>query len=533
MIEISVNKIIKNYGFNNVLNEISFDVHKGEIVSLVGSNASGKSTLLKIIYGDELPNGGTIAIRNGASIGFLNQIHQIEKDNVLIKEILFRSIQDILDVEMQLKEYENLMQTVIGRDLERLLKKYGNLSERFVTMGGYETSEKIGRIVTGFKISNLLEKEFNTLSGGEKSIVLFAALMIKNPDILLLDEPTNHLDIPTLKWLEEYLKSYSGTIIVVSHDRYFLNRVSNKTILIESGKEDIYFGNYNYYLEEKEKRNVLEFKNYKDQQKEIKAMKDAIKRLREWGRVGDNEQFFKRANSIEKRLEKMDRIDKPIDKKTIPLNFNMNERSGKEVVSITNLNIQYDKVIFNNANLFVRYKERICLFGANGSGKTTLINAILNGHNNIKLGTNIKVGYIEQNISFDDENISILEEAKKYFFKEEQLLRSALFKFMFYGENIYKKLSKLSGGEKVRLKLFCLIQQDINLLILDEPTNHIDISTREILEDALNEYEGTILFVSHDRYFINKVATKIVAIQNNKLIEYPGNYDYYEQKKIM
>ena len=532
MIEIGINKVIKNYGFNNVLNGISFEIHKGEIVSLVGANGSGKTTLLKIIAGEENPTGGNVSVRNGASIGFLKQIQDIEEDNVRVEDILYRSIKNIFDLEKRLKDCEFEMQNLSGKELERLLKKYGNLQEEFENVGGYAISEKIGRIVTGFKIEKLLDKYYNILSGGEKTIVAFASLMIKNPDILLLDEPTNHLDVNTLEWLEDYLRKYNGTIVLVSHDRYFLNRVSNKTILIENGKEEIFFGNYNYYLEENEKRMMLEFKSYKDQQKQIDAMKASIKKLQEFGRLAHpgGESFFKRAANIQKRLDKIEKLDKPEVKKDLPLNFNMNERSGKEVISIKNLNIEYDKVIFNNANLLVRFKEHICLLGPNGSGKSTLIKAILNGNPSITLGTNLNVGYIEQEIHFENESISILEEAKKYYFGEEQHLRSSLFRFMFYGDNVYKKLNKLSGGEKVRLKLFCLIQKNINLLILDEPTNHIDIATREILENALNEYNGTIIFISHDRYFINKVASKIVAIESNILKEYIGNYDDYKLK---
>jgi len=530
MIDINISKLTKSYGFNNILDNISLEINKSERVSIVGDNGAGKSTLLKIMAKEETVTSGTIAIRSGATIGMLYQIPDVE-ENIKVLDILYRSVKEIFDIEDKLKKYENKMQEATGKQLEKILNSYSILQEKYISMGGYEVSEKIGRIVTGFKIENLLNSIFNTLSGGEKTIVSLAALMIKSPDILLLDEPTNHLDIDTLEWLEGYLKGYKGTIVIVSHDRYFLDRISTKTILIENGCVEIFNGNYSYYLEEKEKRIILEFKNYNDQQKQINAMKAAIKRLQEWGRIGDNERFFKRAKCMQNRLDKMEKTNKPLFKKELLINFDMNLRSGKEVIMVKDLNIQYDKVLFNHANTLIRFGEHVCLIGNNGTGKSTLIKALLNGNDSIKLGTNLNIGYIPQEIHFEDENKSVLEIARQDYIGDEQHLRSSLYKFMFYGENIQKKVGKISGGEKVRLMLFCLIQKKANLLILDEPTNHIDIVTREILETALNDYNGTMLFISHDRYFINKVAEKIVAIEDAKLVEYPGDYDYY--KNIM
>ncbi len=529
MIDISLSKVTKSYGFDNILDNISLEINRGDIVSIVGDNGSGKSTLLKIIAKEENISSGTVAIRNGATVGMLHQIPDVEID-VKVIDILYRSVKEILDIEEKLKVYENKMSKLTGKELDKVLNSYSNLQEKYINMGGYEVSEKIGRIVTGFKIKNLLNSNFNILSGGEKTIVSLAALMIKNPDILLLDEPTNHLDIDTLEWLEDYLKAYKGTIVIVSHDRYFLDKISSKTILIENGSVEIFHGNYSYYLEENEKRMLIEFKNYNDQQKQINAMKASIKRLQEFGRLANpgGEAFFKRATNIQKRLDKMEKVNRPVIKKELPLNFDMNMRSGKEVIIVKDLSIQYDKILFNNANMLVRFGEHICLVGNNGTGKSTLIKNILDGNDSIKIGSNLNIGYIPQEIHFEDQNKTILEVAREFYVGDEQHLRSSLFRFMFYGENIQKKVSKISGGEKVRLKLFCLMQQKANLLILDEPTNHIDIATREILESALNEFNGTILFISHDRYFINKVANKIVAIEDAKLVEYVGDYDYYK-----
>lgn len=530
MIEISIHKIVKNYGFDNVLNEISFDIKKGEIISLIGENGSGKSTLLKLIAKEENPTSGDIAIRKGATVGYLKQIPGLDETSIGVEELLYKSVQSVIDMGEQLRKYELEMATSNELELNKLLKKYGVLQEKFLMVGGYEVHERVNRIINGFQISSLVNQKFNQLSGGEKTLVMFASLMIKNPDILLLDEPTNHLDIDKLEWLEGYLKNYSGTVLLVSHDRYFLDKVSKKTILIESGKEEIFFGNYSYYLEENEKRIMLQFKNYQDQQKQINAIKAAIKKLRDWGKIGNNERFFKRAKCMEQRLEKMEKLNKPKVQKEIPLQFKMKERSGNEVIVAKNLNLRYQNILFANASFMVQFKEHVCLVGKNGSGKSTLIKEILRDNPSIKIGTNLTIGYIEQEIFFENDNLTILEEAQKYFNGTEQYLRSALYKFMFCGENVYKRLSSLSGGEKVRLRLFCFIQQDVNLLLLDEPTNHIDITTREILENALEEYKGTIVFTSHDRYFINKAATKIIAIENYKLVEYLGNYDDYYNK---
>ena len=532
MLEISVSKVIKNYGYGNILNGVTFDVMNGEIVSLVGENGSGKSTLLKIIAKEENATSGNVAIRKGTTIGYLSQTSFNDENDITVKEMLYKSVKDVTDIEDKLKQYEEKMLDASAEELNVIINKYTNLQERFVSMGGYEISEKIGRIITGFKLQKLIDLNYNKLSGGEKRIVSFAALMIKNPDILLLDEPTNHLDIDTLEWLEVYLKKYRGTILIVSHDRYFIDRICEKTILLENGESIIFNSNYSGYLELNEKRMLLEFKDYKEQQKQIKAMRESIRKLREYGKLGDNEKFFKRAKAIEKRLSKIESINKPKEKNIIPLNFTYQNRTGNDVLIVKNLDINYDnKIIFEQVNMNINYRDKVCLIGKNGSGKSTLINNIINGNDKIILGTNVKIGYIPQEIIFDDD-ITVYEFARKYFIGDENHLRSSLFKFMFAGDMIFKKINKLSGGEKVRLKLFCLMQEDVNFLILDEPTNHIDINTREVLEDTLSEYKGTILFVSHDRYFINKVATKVYSIENYKLYEFIGNYDDYKNQNI-
>ena len=531
MIDISLNNIKVNYGFGNVLDNISLEINSGEIISLIGNNGSGKTTLIKLIASKEKPTSGIIAIRKKASIGYLSQQSETIADDISVKQYLYNNLGNILFLGNKLKKYEKILNNSSGKYLEEAINKYTSVQEEYIRNGGYEIEERIGKIVKGFNIENLLNKKYNNLSGGEKRIVTFASIMVNNPDILLLDEPTNHLDIDTLEWLEQYLKKYKGTIIIISHDRYLLNKISNKIVLLENGKIDIYNGNYNYYLEEKEKRKELILKNYNTQQKQISSMKESIKKLREFGKLGNDERFFKRAKSIEKRLDKIERIDKPRDNDIIPLEFTTGIRTGKDVLTIKDLSIMLDNIIlFDNVELNIKYQEHVCVLGKNGSGKSTLIKEILNGNNNIVMGTNINIGYIPQEIIFDNNN-RVYDIARKYYNGDESHLRSSLNKFLFSKDNIFKKVSNLSGGEKVRLKLFCLMQQNINFLILDEPTNHIDISTREILEDTLKNYEGTILFVSHDRMFINSIATKIIAIENNKLVEYVGNYEDYKRYK--
>ncbi len=530
MMEINIHNVSKNYGFNNILKEINLSIQKGEKVSLIGSNGCGKTTLLKIISGIENPTEGEVSIRKGSTIGYLPQIPKLNDEDVLVKDILYESFKEVNELKDKMKAYENRL--LESSDL-KTLNAYGKIQEEFIKLDGYLIEEKINKIINKFKIDeSLLKRKFSILSGGEKTIILFASLVLKHPDILLLDEPTNHLDIDTLEWLEEFLSTYDGTILIVSHDRYFLNKVCNKTVLIEKGCLEIFHGNYDYYLKENENRIMLEFKNYNNQQKQIEAMKKSIKKLREWGKIGDNEIFFKRANNIEKRLEKMEKFDKPSTKKELPISFDDNIRSGNDVLVVKDFSFKYsDKELFNNISFIIRYGERVCLLGENGSGKTTLINQIIeNNSDNIKLGSNIKIGYIPQIIYFDDESKTVLETAREVFYGDETNLRLILFQFLFYGENIHKRINALSGGEKVRLKLFELIQQEINFLILDEPTNHIDIDTKEVLENALLKFKGTILLISHDRYFINKIVDKVLLIRDNKVKEYIGNYDDIKEK---
>lgn len=539
MIEIELNNIIKNYGLKNVLNGMNLTLKTGERAAIIGCNGAGKSTVLKIIMKQENISAGTINIRKNATIGILRQIYEYEETNPNVYTFLQRSFEHFFELETKLKKLENEMSYEKNDEkMSELLQKYGNVQQKYIQMGGYDIQEKFNKICSGLQINEkMLNQNYNDLSGGEKTIVNLGALLLKEPSILLLDEPTNHLDMEKLEWLEKFLKEYKGTILMASHDRYFLDKIATKTILLENGKEKIYFGNYSYFLKEDEKRTLAEFENYKNQQKMIKKMKESIKTLRKFGELAKNEMFFKRAKSIEKKLAKIEQLPQvDLEQKTL-LNFKLNidSRSGKDVVIINNLNKNFEsKNIFENANLQIHYGEKIALIGKNGTGKSTLLKIIMNEDceytGEIKIGQSVNIGYIPQEIKFEDNSQTILNFFEQFDNRNETEIRTSLAKYMFRGNDVFKKVSSLSGGEKVRLILAKLLKQNINFLILDEPTNHIDIETRELLEEAIKEYSGTVLFVSHDRYFINNLAERIVEVKEKRFFSYVGNYDDYLRK---
>lgn len=541
MMDISIANAKKNYGFKNVLDGFALDVTSGEKIGLIGPNGCGKTTLFKIITKEEGLDSGSISIRKDANVRLLSQMPPVVDDECTVRDILTRDFKDVFEIEIQMKRLEKQMAIADPNELEKILNNYGKLQNRFMDLDGYTIDSKISELCNKFRIDeNMLNRKFNTLSGGEKTIVNLASIMLSNPDILLLDEPTNNLDIDTLEWLESYLKSYTGTIILCSHDRYFLDKVVSKIVLIERGKSEIFFGNYSYYLKENERRTLSEFEQYKDQQKMIEAMKRKIKQLQEFGKLAypGGESFFKRAASIQKRLDKIELLDKPETAKEIPLNFQMTDRSGKQVLMVCDFDLTVaDKNLLDQVSFDVEFKDRTCLMGKNGCGKSTLIKYIMRLYENeqeddhVRIGSNVSIGYIPQTIIFEDDNATILDVARKSYYGSETHLRASLAKFMFNGESVFKRVGTLSGGEKVRLKLFELMQKKVNLLVMDEPTNHIDITTQEVLEEALKEYPGTILFISHDRYFINEIAKKILYIEDKEITKYLGNYDDYRDTK--
>ena len=541
MIDININKISKNYGINKVLKDVTFTVNEKERICITGPNGSGKTTILNLIAGVDSATSGTIHIRKNATIGYLPQTAPVYDESLTVREIFEKNIpSDYSYLTNKLKELEKSMQDPSTKNLDKVIEKYCRLQEEYLKINNYDITKRLGKIIKMFNLESNLDKPFNNLSGGEKRIVSLANVILSAPDILLLDEPTNHLDISTIYSLESYLKKCSSTIIFVSHDRYFIDRVATKIILIESGKSDIYFGNYTYYEKEFEARLLNEFKDYNNQQKLIKDMQRKIIQLEEYGRraAPEGEMFFKRANSIRKRLEKIELLDKPHERKELPINFVIEKRSSNDIFEFKNLTIEVGaNKLLDNTKLSLHYQDKLALIGPNGSGKSTLIKYILNIYTNKlfspknKMASNLNIGYIPQEITFSNNNLTIYDYANSFLNTNETHLRSILATYFFNGDLIYKKVGILSGGEKVRLKLLELISKKANLIILDEPTNHLDITTLEVLETALSSYQGTIFFVSHDRYFINKVCNKIVSIEDKKLIEYLGNYTYYEQKR--
>lgn len=552
MFELSLVNVKKYMESTLVLNNINFQVYSGEKVGIVGVNGSGKSTILKLIAGI-LPmdycvgypgatspgyDEGFINKPSGATCAYLEQIPQYE-DGIKVIEVLKMAFNEVYEIEEKMHNLEEKMKVIQGEELERTLKQYSNLVQNYEVKGGYNTEEKLAKICTGLKFTeSFLDKEFNLLSGGEKTTVILGKLLIDNPDILLLDEPTNHLDMDSIEWLEGYLKNYDGIVIIVSHDRYFLDNVVMKIIEIEDMESKTYKGNYSSYVKQKEEKLAEQMHNYKEQQKEIKSMEKTINDLRDWAMRADNAKFFKRAASMEKRLEKMKNSEdsqKPkTENKTMKLNFKNSGRSGEETIKAKGLCKRYiDKDIFCEGNLLINFEERVVLIGPNGSGKTTFLKMLLGEEapdkGAVQLGSNIKVGYLPQVITFNNEENTVLQEFRDDISILEGQAREYLSKFMFFGNSVFKKVKALSGGERIRLKLSMLLYQDINLLILDEPTNHLDIDSIETFEEALEEFKGTIFFISHDRYFINKIAERVIAIEDYKFKSYLGSYDYYKE----
>lgn len=546
MIEIALNGVKKFYGANTILKGVTFEIQTGERAGIVGRNGAGKTTIFKIIAGVERQDGGMLHIRKGATVGYLDQIPEYPEDFRVI-DVLNTVFADIFRVMDEMRVLEQEMSQakrhgLAGQELDKVMKKYGDLQHTLEHMGGYEMGEKLGRVCTGLKISDeFKERNFATLSGGEKTKVVLGKMLLQNPDILLLDEPTNHLDMEAVEWLEEFLAAYRGTVLVISHDRYFLDRVVTKVVEIEEGEAVQYQGNYSSYVREREKRLLAEFEAYEDRQKKIKAMEEAIKRYHDWGLRSDNPKFHKKAASIRKRLEKIEELERPVlERARMQLKFSGDERSGNEVIRIKGLKKGFrtsegEKAVLSGLDFHVGYGEKVAILGKNGTGKTTLMKILLNlylpDEGEVKLGANVKPGYLEQEVIFEHEEFSILETFRDRHPLSEEEARNRLAKFLFYGEDVFKKVKNLSGGEKSRLKLCLLMQEEINLLLLDEPTNHLDIDSREVLEEALADFQGTVVFISHDRYFINKIAGRIAELTGGKFRNYLGNYDYYRAKK--
>lgn len=535
MIDINLANISKSYGTYQVLEDVNITVNSGEKIGVIGRNGSGKTTIFKIIAGIISYDQGQLALRKDMDIGYLDQIPEYPR-NYSVNDVLNLAFSEARKIKQEMTELEKKME---NNSLDSsLVNKYGQLQHQYELKGGYSIEFLLDAVCEGLKINtSMRSRKFNQLSGGEKTTVSLARILLEQPDLLLLDEPTNHLDIDSVQWLENYLHSYSGTVMIISHDRYLLNRLVEKIIEVEMNNVKLYMGNYDEYYMQKSKLTEIELKNYKDQQKKIKNMQQAIHRFREWGRRSDDPRMFKKARNMEKRIERMEKIQKPlVDNRTMNLKLEQDILSGKQVLILNNIEKSYNQLkLLDNINLQLKRGIKICLIGKNGSGKSTLLKiitgSIIPDQGLVKLGSRVKIGYLEQEIYFSKTKQRLIENFREEIPVEEGLARNILAGFLFTGDQVFKQVGDLSGGEKTRLQLCKMIQKDINFLVLDEPTNHLDIESREILEQKLMQFQGTLLAVSHDRYFINKIAKWVAELEQGQVKIYPGNYEYYLFKK--
>lgn len=531
---LSCNNISKSFGTDVIIKSCSFNIEDHEKAAIVGINGAGKSTLLKIITGIEPADTGLVTLAKDKTLGYLAQQQNLGSDNTIYDELLSVK-QYILDMEKELRSIEKRMNTADGDELENLMKKYSDLNHRFEMENGYAYKSEITGVLKGLGFS---EEDFtlnvNTLSGGQKTRVALGRLLLAKPDIILLDEPTNHLDMESIRWLENYLLNYNGAVLIVAHDRYFLDKIVSKIIELDNGVATVFSGNYTDYAAKKAILRNMKLKEYLNQQREIKHQEDVITKLKQFNR----EKSIKRAESREKKLDKIEIVDKPQelnDKMNIKLEPNV--VSGNDVLTISGLSKSFDDVtLFDNIDIEIKRGERVALIGNNGTGKTTilkLINGIIEPDSgSIYLGAKVNIGYYDQEHHVLDPDKTIFDEIRDaYPDLNNTQIRNTLAAFLFTNEDVFKYIRDLSGGEKGRVSLAKLMLSNANFLILDEPTNHLDIVSKEILENALNNYTGTVLFVSHDRYFINAAATRIIELSNKTVVNYIGNYDYYLEKR--
>ena len=527
MIDISVKDLVKSFDSErNVLDGISFDVQAGERVGLLGKNGAGKTTLFKILTGELDYNSGEIAFAAGKKVGLISQI-PVYPEEYTVEDVLRTAFRQLERIKEQMQALEARMTDHTPQDV---LQRYDELLNRYTAGGGYDTDTETDKICNGLAITAAQRGQaFASLSGGEKTRVNLARLLLEMTEILLLDEPTNHLDMNSVEWLEDYIEKFKGTVLTISHDRYFLDRVVSRIVEIHDGKAEFYSGNYSFYVQEKQARFELQLKQYEKEQAKLGQLGFTLERMKGWGI--NNRTLYRRAMSIQHRMERIEKTDRPTKDKTMRARFNQRDFFGDEVLSIKNLSKTFDgRTLFSDVELEMGGGERVALLGDNGTGKTTFLKMLLGeetGEGKIKFGPSVKWAYLPQVIHFDHPERTLLDTMLYEKNCSVQTARDRLGAFLFEGDDVYKTVGKLSGGEQSRLRLCMLMDESINLLILDEPTNHLDIASREWVEDALEEYEGALIFVSHDRYFVNKFATRIWELENGHIRDYPCGYEKY------
>ncbi|MBQ9836444.1 MAG: ABC-F family ATP-binding cassette domain-containing protein, partial [Oscillospiraceae bacterium] len=535
MVDISVKDVMKSFDLEKkILDGLTFQVDSGERVGLLGRNGAGKSTLFRLLTGELEPDSGEVVIASGRRVGLISQI-PVYPVGYTVEDVLESAFARTLRLKEEMDALTERM--AAGESGEDLLRRYGELTARFEALGGYDTQTAKNKVAAGLAISSEMRAQlFDQLSGGEKTRVNLGRLILEDTDILLLDEPTNHLDLQATEWLEEYLRKFRGTVVTISHDRYFLDRTVSRIIEIENGQAEFYSGNYSFYAVEKERRYQERMKQYLKEQAKIKQLEEAIERTRLWAFMG-NDDLYKRAFSMEKRIERMRTTAKPTKGRKMDARFASREFHGDEILQIKGLTKSFDeRTLFSDIYLRIEGGERIALVGENGTGKTTLLN-ILTGREdadrgNVKVGPSVRSAYLEQIIHFDDPNRNLVDTmlyAKKNL--STQSARNRLASYQFRGEDVFKSVSVLSGGEMSRLRLCMLMDEEINFLILDEPTNHLDIDSREWIEEAVEAFDGTLLFVSHDRYFINRFATRVWELADGTITDYPMGFAQYRSVK--
>jgi len=542
MIILDVNKLGINFGYGQLFEDVSFSLNEGESISIVGPNGCGKSTMLKIIAGLEKADNGQVNIKKDAKVAYLDQTGSSIVDDRTVYEILKDGFGELKEMEKQLAKLQKQLESGIeGAEYDAVLEKFCDLTEKFSMAGGYDMDVNINTVIEGLNFDkNLLTQSYNDLSGGEKTLVQLAKALIIKPDLILLDEPTNHLDIDRIEWLENYIKSFKGASVIVSHDRYFLDKMSNKILDLDNGVGKVYTSNYSGYVEEKQRDFEKQMADYKDQQAMIKKLEEQKKYFAERGMATNSSTLCDRAHALQTQIDRLKKmaVARPKEKKKINVGFSEDRKSSKKVISAENLTVTTPegRKILDGIDLDVCAGERVALIGANGSGKSTFIKSILGEQDlpvegDVMVGPSVKIGYLPQIINFPKQEQKLLEYFSAAAGLNEQRARQVLAGFQFYQEDVTKRVGSLSGGERMRVKLAELLQKKINTLIFDEPTNHIDIPTKEVLEEAIEDFDGTLVFVSHDRYFINKFADKTIEFKDGHVKTYLGNYDDYKEKK--